>query len=62
MKTVSTIADGDRTTTTGLYNLGQSYRLAAELIKASEAKPFRFESPSVGADTREPDRDALPLI
>jgi hypothetical protein len=62
MKTVGTIADGDRTTATGLYNLAESYRLAADRIRASKAKPLRFESPSIGADTREPDRDALPLI
>jgi hypothetical protein len=42
---IAEIADDDRTTATGLYNFAESYRHAADRIRASKAKPLRFESP-----------------
>jgi hypothetical protein len=39
------IADGDRTTATGLYNFAESYRHAADCIRSRKAKPLHFEAP-----------------
>jgi hypothetical protein len=43
--TLESISDADRTTATGLYNLAESYRHAADRVRASKATPLRFESP-----------------